>query len=101
MPFSQLLCNNEHLSDTSRKTRPWIGAIGLMTADPPPEQMFQISKACGGINVCASEVAILFVKTGVKCGSSTGWDCTQGYWLLRTFSPSSRAATFAEEIILI
>lgn len=77
MPFSQLLCNNKHLSDTSRKTRSWIGAFGLMTADPPPAQMLQISKACDSINVCASDVAGFCIKTGVKCGSPMGWDCTQ------------------------
>lgn len=34
--------------DTSWKTRSWIGALGLMVADPPPEQTCQISKAGTG-----------------------------------------------------
>lgn len=63
-------------TDTSRKTRSWIGAFGLMIADSPSEQMVQIPKAHGSAMHVHRKLAVFCVKTGVKCGSSMGWDRT-------------------------
>lgn len=49
-------------TDTSRKTRSWIGAFGLMIADSPSEQTVRIPKARGSANARASEVGSILCQ---------------------------------------
>lgn len=49
-------------TDTSRKTRSWIGAFGLMIADSPSEQMVQIPKARDSTNARALEAGSILCQ---------------------------------------